>query len=89
MCSPIRAPQREPFQEGDWEKVRHIEVNQLRMQEIMQKGNIQVIKISGISNQADILTKHVNGNTLRNHISGLSHVIGNDRHLLMPEMAGT
>ena len=40
-------------------KVRHIEVNQLWIQERVASGDIEVIKVDGSSNLADALTKHV------------------------------
>ena len=70
-------------------KVRHIEIHQLWMQEQVQEGIIQVNMIQGIHSQVDILTKHVTGQTLRNHMAGLSHITGNGRHQLMPEVAGS
>jgi len=41
-------------------KVRHIEVNQLWIQDRVAKGDIEIRKVNGKENIADILTKHVN-----------------------------
>ena len=45
-------------------KVRHIEVNQLWVQEKVAKGEIDLIKIPGTENRADALTKYVEGDKL-------------------------
>ena len=65
-------------------KMRHIEVNQLWLQDKVAEGIIKVIKIPGTGNQADILTKHVNAQTLGNHVGIMGLQISEDRHQLMP-----
>ena len=40
-------------------KIRHIEVNQLWLQEKAAQGEVKIHKIPGDENPADILTKHV------------------------------
>ena len=42
-------------------KVRHIEVNQLWLQDRVATGEIEIMKVKGEVNLADALTKHVEG----------------------------
>ena len=49
-------------------EMRHIEVNQLWLQDKVAEGIVKIIKIPGTGNQADILTKHVNAHILGNHL---------------------
>ena len=67
-------------------KVRHIEVNQLWLQDKVRTGEVQVVKVKGDKNTADALTKAVDANSLGNHMASVSltHVEG--RHKLAPEM---
>ena len=67
-------------------KMRHIEVNQLWLQDKVAEGIVKVIKIPGTGNQADILTKHVNAQVLGNHVGIMGLQISEDRHQLMPSM---
>ena len=69
-------------------KVRHIAVCQLRLQDKVHEGEIQVSKTKGTDNQADILTKHVTASILERHLEGRSHNIIGDRHEMMPTIAG-
>ena len=48
--------------------MRHVEVNQLWLQDKVVEGSVKIIKIPGTGNQADILTKHDNAQTLGNHL---------------------
>ena len=68
-------------------KVRHIEVNQLWLQDKVGKGEIEVRKISGGSNIADALTKHVESDKIKRHIISIIVQVRNDRHSLMPRVA--
>ncbi len=45
-------------------KVRHIDVHQLWVQDLVAKGEIIILKVPGSENLADVLTKHVNRDTL-------------------------
>ena len=49
-------------------EVRHIEVNQLWIQDRVAKGDIEICKVNGKENMADILTKHVNAEDIRVHL---------------------
>ena len=67
-------------------KVRHIEVNQLWLQEKIRNGEIHVVKVDGTKNLADALTKHVGMEELQYHIGGTNCKIGKGRHSLAPEV---
>jgi hypothetical protein len=67
-------------------KMRHIEVNQLWLQDKVAEGIVKIIKIPGTGNQADILTKHVDAQTLGNHLGFMGFQISGDRHHLMPSL---
>ena len=65
--------------------MRHIEVNQLWLQEKVTNGDIQVMKVKGEGNLADALTKALDGPGTRKHIglSGQETIAG--RHSLTPD----
>ena len=67
-------------------KIRHIEVNQLWVQEKVAHGLITILKVDGKINRADALTKPVNAEELRPHIDMLKLRILTDRHPLAPEL---
>ena len=66
-------------------KVRHIEVNQLWVQEKVSNGEITILKIGTRDNLADALTKYVEAETLNRHILGTNQGIIPGRHVIMPE----
>ena len=68
-------------------KVRHIEVNQLWLQDKVMKGEVEISKVSTGNNLADALMKHVEGDILGKHMRGLGVQISSGRHSLMPEVA--
>ena len=49
-------------------KVRHIEVNQLWIQEKVRNKDIELAKVKGTENLADALTKHIDAEDMRKHI---------------------
>ena len=67
-------------------KVRHIEVNQLWVQEKIAKGELKVIKVGTDENLADALTKAVSADAIGKHLSGLSCEWRVDRHELAPSI---
>ena len=67
-------------------KVRHIEVNQLWIQDKVAKGEIELVKIPGNENLADALTKPIEAKELQLHMDGTSLAIRDGRHELMPEI---
>ena len=68
-------------------KVRHIEVNQLWIQDRVNSGEIEVRKVAGASNIADALTKHAEHDMLRKHVEGVRLQVSNSRHDIMPSVA--
>jgi hypothetical protein len=66
-------------------KVRHIEVNQLWIQDRIAKGDIAVCKVNGKENLADILMKHVNSEDIRVHFFKTGQSIQAGRHEIAPE----
>ena len=69
-------------------KVRHIEVNQLWLQEKVNKGDLEIEKIAGEDNLADILTKHVEGSKREWNVKEMGQELVSGRHRLMPEVSG-
>ena len=65
-------------------KVRHIEVNQLWVQEKVADGSVDLLKIRGEDNLADSMTKHVRRDILERHLSETSQRISGGRHRIMP-----
>jgi len=65
-------------------KVRHIQVNQLWIQDRVINGDIEVVKINGKENIADIFTKHVNAEDIRVHLHKTNQTISNGRHEIAP-----
>ena len=65
-------------------KVRHVEVNQLWVQEKIADGSIELSKVSGEVNLADALTKHVGREILERHLEGTNQRLCGGRHVLMP-----
>ena len=65
-------------------KVRHIEVNQLWIQDRVANGDIDIAKINGKENIADILTKHVNAEDIRVHLYMTNQTSAYGRHDIAP-----
>ena len=66
-------------------KVRHIEVNQLWLQEKVAKGVINIIKVGTDDNLADALTKAVSAESMMKHLTGIGAMICGGRHNLAPK----
>ena len=65
-------------------KVRHIEVNQLWLQEKVYEKKIEIIKVPTEENIADVLTKAVDSTKLDWHIGAINAWTSKDRHGLTP-----
>ena len=65
-------------------KVRHIEVAQLWLQEKIDKEVFRLVKVSGVANLADALTKPPTTGMLSMHMKGTSQRIVQGRHEMMP-----
>ena len=68
-------------------KVRHIEVNQLWVQDKVANGEIEIRKVDGKVNIADALTKHVSSEDIRVHMHHTDQSYVHGRHGVMPRIA--
>ena len=68
-------------------KVRHIEVNQLWVQEEVAEGKLKIRKISSDVNVADHLMKYLNAEGIAKHLNSTGQWIEEGRHRLMPSIA--
>ena len=68
-------------------KVRHVEVNQLWVQEKVGSGETELKKVEGSRNLADALTKHVEHEHIQNHLGGTNQWLTDGRHELLPHTA--
>ena len=68
-------------------KVRHIEVNQLWVQDKVAKGIVKIQKIATTENLADHLTKYLGQEGICEHMYGTGQWIEEGRHHLMPNVA--
>ena len=69
-------------------KVRHIEVNQLWLQDWVAKGDVLVVKVQSKMNVADALTKYVDGSDMHFHVGSVGGSMVEGRHELMPMSVG-
>ena len=53
---------------GPGKRTRHVELRHFWIQELIKDGLLQIKKIAGVDNCADILTKYVTGDTLEKHL---------------------
>lgn len=67
--------------------IRHIEVNQLWLQEKVNTGDIEVEKVKGEINRADALTKPKDGPRLKQHLEWTNQKLEYGRHDLAPKLA--
>ena len=67
-------------------KVRHIEVNQLWLQEHVSNGIFEVINVTGSDNPADLLTKHLCSDDMAKHLSKSGFEVMLGRHELVPAL---
>ena len=68
-------------------KVRHVEVNQLWVQQKVGSGEIELKKVEGVNNLADALTKYVDQDGINKHLKGTNQQLAAGRHQIMPEVA--
>ena len=69
------------------EKIRHIEVTQLCVQEKVANGEMVIHKVTIESNLADALTKAVDARTIETHVIGINAERLCDRHPLCPSLS--
>ena len=67
--------------------VRHIEVNQLWLQQKVSDGDIHLIKVPGTTNAADHLTKPGCTAALKQHMEITHQRLAYGRHAAMPKVA--
>ena len=66
-------------------QVRHIETNQLWIQDRVRRGDIHIEKVGGGRiNIADALTKEAAAESIRMHVTGSSIIYRDGRHELAP-----
>ena len=65
-------------------KLRHVELAELWIQDLVSRGKISIVKIAGIDNIADALTKHSSRDRLSQHMSSTGQHIVQGRHPIMP-----
>ena len=68
-------------------KVRHIEVNQLWVQQKVGNGEVELRKVEGTQNIADALAKHVEHEGISRHMLDTGQFISEGRHEIMPNVA--
>ena len=61
-------------------------MSQLWLQEKVQKGEVEVIKVPGKTNKADALTKPIGGEKTMEDMEGVEGEIRKGRHTLMPKL---
>ena len=66
-------------------QLRHLETNQLWIQDRIHKGDISLEKVEGKKNIADALTKYADGEMNEVHKEGCRIVVRGGRHVLAPE----
>ena len=67
-------------------RIRHIDVDELWVQDKVAQGIIKLEKVKGTENLADTLTKHVPHADLEYHIEHMNMRIASGRHVLMPAL---
>ena len=68
-------------------KVRHIELNQLWLQDQVARGKVSVRKIRGEDNISDSLTKHSSPERIKQTMIGTMQKTVQGRHTIMPNVA--
>ena len=68
-------------------KVRHIELDQLWLQDQVARGRVRVFKVPGEENVADSVTKHSTIERIGLTMRRASSEAREGRHELMPELA--
>ncbi len=67
-------------------KVRHLEVNQLWLQDKVANKEIRIVKVPGTENVADALTKHIANAEIDWHLTNANQQIKEGRHELAPNV---
>ena len=67
-------------------KVKHVDVRNLWIQDVVRSGRIGIVKIPGGENAADVLTKHLDGPAISKCMKCLGCVVEGGRHELAPDV---
>ena len=68
--------------------IRHIKVNQFWLQDKVNNGTIEIEKVKGETNRADVLTKFIDGESLKRQLDWTGQPINVGRHPLAPKWSG-
>lgn len=69
-------------------KIRHLDTTDLWLQEKVKLGDIQLHKVPGAQNPADLLTKHLSRPQMNEHLGRLNVVRAEGRAVSAPKLAG-
>ncbi len=69
-------------------KFRHVALTQLRIQDKVTNGEIRRVTCMGIQKPADIRTKHLDANGIRNNLAMCSAASAETRPAIAPETGG-
>jgi hypothetical protein len=67
-------------------KLRHVKVQYLWMQQKVRDGELEVKKVPGVDNPADLLTKHLDEATMKKHLVSLGFELRKDRAASAPTL---
>ncbi len=67
-------------------KLRHVRVQYLWLQDKVRNGELEVTKVAGVANPADLLTKHLDIATLSGHLERLGFELRSDRAATAPTL---
>ena len=67
-------------------KIRHIETNQVWLQQKVLDGELVVSKVTGEDDLADTLTKPVDGKLLTEHLARIGSILCDGRQQLAPAL---
>ena len=65
-------------------KLRHIELSELWVQDLVATGRLVILKIDGSDNSSDSLTKHSTGDRIGQTLKFCNQMIASGRHNIMP-----
>ena len=68
-------------------RIRHIELNELWLQDQVARGKISIHKIDGKENFSDSLTKFCAADRINQTIKCTNHIIEQGRHNIMPTLS--
>ncbi len=70
------------------ENVRHLDTRLLWIQDLVRDGRVSVLKVSGVENPTDLMTKHLGADSISTHLVRLSCWEREGRADLAPRIAG-